>query len=366
MEVQEYIEKKVEIQTDILELIDNEEDVNGNLQKIFDHLDSQHIFEDKNEFISFIHLLHKISKNHNRTANFFFKIEQIIMHIKEHFHNFFTNSEIFNFFKADKRILLFLIEQKIIAIDQSIVDIMKNQKYQKLNYLSYFINEIESFLDEKTKEEIKELLYDIDSFEEKRQVGENESYICQLIRNDSIEDFISFINRNNIGLSSTINNSIFETNSFLLKNQATLIEYAAFFGSIQIFNFLNMNKIELKPSLWLFVIHGRNPELIHFLEDNHIKPNDQSFSECLNESIKCHHLEISDYIRNNLYQNLNEKEYIIFSKSYKYFNYTCFPKDVKNEFVFYDLCQYNYLNLVELLMNTTNLDLNMKVVFLIK
>ena len=33
-----------------------------------------------------------------------------------------------------------------------------------------------------------------------------------------------------------------------------------------------MNGVELTPSLWLFVIHGQNPELIHRLEEQHIEP----------------------------------------------------------------------------------------------
>ena len=201
-----------------------------------------------------------------------------------------------------------------------------------------------------------------DLFDENRMNGENEDYICYLIRNDMIEDFIVYINKNNTSLSKSINPSIFESNPFLLKNKPNLIEYSAFYGSIQIFKFLFMNKIDLKPSLWLYVIHGRNPDLIHFLEENHIKPKDTSFKECLNESLKCHHIELTNYIQNNLYPNPNENEFYLFSKSYRYYNYSCFPKELINEYVFYDLCQYNYIKLVELLINTTNIDMNFKVV----
>ena len=51
----------------------------------------------------------------------------------------------------------------------------------------------------------------------------------------------------------------------------TLIEYAAFFGSIQIFKYLVKNGVELYPSLWNFAIHGNNPELISFLEDSGLR-----------------------------------------------------------------------------------------------
>ena len=72
-------------------------------------------------------------------------------------------------------------------------------------------------------------------FEENRRVGENHNYICKLIRNDSLIEFIQYVNQTNFSISLKINHSIFETKSFLLKNEPTLIEYSAFFGSIQIF-----------------------------------------------------------------------------------------------------------------------------------
>ena len=59
------------------------------------------------------------------------------------------------------------------------------------------------------------------------------------------------VTRNNIGPNSTINPSIYETNNFLFKSRndgTTLIEYAAFFGSIQIFNYLRLSGSELTPS----------------------------------------------------------------------------------------------------------------------
>ena len=76
----------------------------------------------------------------------------------------------------------------------------------------------------------------------------DDQYITELIRNDSIDEFITYINKNDYPIQSTIENSIFETNSLLLERKATLIEYTAFYGSIQIFKYLYLNKVELKPS----------------------------------------------------------------------------------------------------------------------
>ena len=51
-----------------------------------------------------------------------------------------------------------------------------------------------------------------------------------------------------------------------------MIEYAAFFGSIQIIRYLQYNNVSLANTLWLYAVHSYNAELIHFLEENKIKP----------------------------------------------------------------------------------------------
>ena len=70
------------------------------------------------------------------------------------------------------------------------------------------------------------------------------------------------------------------------KKGIKLIEYAAFFGSYEIVNYLISEKQELTPSLWLYAIHGQNAELLHILEDNKVLPEDETYTECLNESCK--------------------------------------------------------------------------------
>ena len=103
-------------------------------------------------------------------------------------------------------------------------------------------------------------------FDQYRLDTENENTICNLIRQDSIENFIVLFTKKGLTANNKIQNSIYETKSFLLKqNNISLIEYAAFFGSIQVFQFLQINGADLKPSLWMFSIHGKNAEIIHFL-----------------------------------------------------------------------------------------------------
>ena len=85
--------------------------------------------------------------------------------------------------------------------------------------------------------------------EQKISIGENDNYICELIRNDSIEDFVTYVNQQCIDLTNYfIKKSIFETNYVLQNNTITLIEYAFFFGSLQIIKYLMLNRCELTYS----------------------------------------------------------------------------------------------------------------------
>ena len=107
----------------------------------------------------------------------------------------------------------------------------------------------------------------IDNFEYKRKICENESYICHLIQNDSIDNIIEYIKRCKISFSKKIDFSIFETNPYLLKKKnVNLIKCATFFGSIRFFKYMLLNNASLESSLWMYTIHGNNPEIIHILE----------------------------------------------------------------------------------------------------
>ena len=153
----------------------------------------------------------------------------------------------------------------------------------------------------------------------------------------------------------------------------SLIEYAAFFGSFQIFKYLLFNKVEATPSLWLYSIHSNNSEMIYYLESNKIptptfQNNDDNdyfgyeeeeynsnnnYILCLTESIKCHHNDITDYIINNFIDDHKkcsaQKEEIV-SNIIKYFNYKYFQIDDIIEHGFFYLNHYNYNKLVKLLL----------------
>lgn len=160
-----------------------------------------------------------------------------------------------------------------------------------------------------------------------------------------------------------MNHSIFETNPLLIQKRSKIIEYAAFFGSIQIFQYLLMNNVELTPSLWLYEIHGRNPEIIHLLEENHVEPYDKTYTEYFKESIKCHHNEIAKYIEINLLKEkieMNESNFKNNSICYGFHYYSLEIEDLK--FPFFYACLYDHFQIVELLIRTKKVNLNQTII----
>ena len=212
--------------------MDNDEDI----EKIIKLITTNKLIENKYELKSFLQLIYSISNNHHRSSDFFQKIEKLLLNIITNIKQNFTPKELVKLFYHSKTIILFFIEQKVIFID----DLPQN-----FDFLIYFYPEIEETLKEEEQkqqyikyfEDLK-IEYEKEAFISKRKIGENDSYICSLIREDSVEDFIAYTNRSNISLSSFVRFSLFETHQYLKENKCSLIEYAAFFGSIQIFNYL--------------------------------------------------------------------------------------------------------------------------------
>lgn len=133
-------------------------------------------------------------------------MQQIISCLSTEIKQKFTNDEIYDLFKNDKKILLNLYNNKVLIPDKS--HFIKENKYE--NWV-FFLHEIKTF---SSDEEIQNILNDFSSptesilndFDHKREIGENDSYIAQLIRDDLVDDFISYITRTSTSLKSTRTN----------------------------------------------------------------------------------------------------------------------------------------------------------------
>lgn len=110
---------------------------------------------DNHEYLrEILQIVSKISVNHHRNPDFYTNIEKIILQLVPEIKDSFANSEIFNLFKKDKRILLFLFKNKILNIDKSII----NHFYTKSSmiYSKFFSKEIELFTIGQIKTELKD------------------------------------------------------------------------------------------------------------------------------------------------------------------------------------------------------------------
>ena len=356
MEIELFIRKRKEIYSSLMEFIGTADD--NVIEFLKNDLKKLEILKNKEEMVFILQLISKISDNHHRYPNLLNKLLQIIQFLVQETQSEISSFEIYQIFKNNKCFLLQLFEQGVIQPDSNIIsDIMISRDSNKFPYKHYLYSGIKSFIDESQQKSIESEIkhnYDeeIEKFEEKCRIGENDSYICSLIRQDSVEEFITYINRTMTPLSSHIQPSIFESNLFLIGKKPTLIEYASFFGSIQIIRYLKYSKVNLIDKLWLYGVHSNNAELIHFLEENGNKlkeknqivktdgepnnhqtnvrktlhKNDQSitYEGIYKESIICHHNEIADYIKNNfLYEKLNCISILL-----NCFNYNFIPNDI--------------------------------------
>ena len=378
--IDRYIDIMRNIQDEILKAFDPKKDSESLKDDLIYNLSKFNILNNNDVFRSFLHLLSKIYENRHQFQDNLKIIESIIIHYKKYILDIFQNCEIFTIFKNDNRLLLFLINSEILKIDKFVINAMKNEKYS-----SFFFPEIKDFLKISQKSKIEAMM--TDDFLEKRQIGENHSYICQLIRNDSIDQFITHISQTNLPLSYEIEDSIFETNSFLIGIRPNLIEYAAYFGSIQIFQYLQTKDVLLTESIWFYAIHSDNSEILQILEDNDVKPQKEVAVKLFMESIACHYNDIASYIYDNYINNNNDENSndnnddnndnnnnnnVINNDNitmippafyFKSYNFAYIETEFINYSNFVDLCEYDYSFFVDRLMKTiTPDDLNKKVV----
>ncbi|KAK8844214.1 hypothetical protein M9Y10_024420 [Tritrichomonas musculus] len=387
--MESYIADKKKLHAAILEFLENsdenlddtvDEECFERLSPILEQQVKDGAFENMKEFLL---IIKNISDEH-RVTNFP-RTKQLLLHYKHQIKQTLSNEEIFYIFEDNKLLVHFLLTNDIIRMTDMICKSMMNKYGPKRNrYCHFFYPELERFLGEEKMKWVKNELLNIsenifDNYDLKRQEGENDSHICSMIRNDSVEEFISYVTRSGYSLSSQIPPSIFETNLFLIERKnTTLIEYSAFFGSIQIFQYLMMNGVKLTTSLWLYVIHSNNAELIHILETSNVcrpkfenknekelnEPNNE-YLRCLIESIKCHNNDFAYYFQNNFLsqeaKDSKRKEAII-ANCIKYHNYYYFETEAIKDHGFFYLNFYKYNELFNLLLKEKEEGIKLRII----
>lgn len=358
--VQDYIIEKKELRNNLIYYIDNGGDCN--LEKLIDIFEKQKYRGNRSEIKQVLYLMSIISIDHYKCQDFWNRMEQILLYFKSDITNLFSNEEILNIFKmANKHILLFLLNEKLLFID----DISLQSIYEYPRYFYYFFPEIQQFLSENQQNEMKKNMINInenifDDFEKKRQLAANDSYICTLIRDDKVKEFVFYVNHANIPLSSSVPDSIFETSQFLLAKKVKLIDYAAFYGAIKIFLYLLGHGVNISYITWNCAILSNNFKLIKMLLDDVYFAQDVLYDQLLEIAIQAHHDKVADFFLNN-YADSSGNKFI--ENALQYHNYAYFPDDFDNLINFMFLCKHDYFYLVKVLFETKKFDLYQDPIF---
>ena len=276
-----------------LDTSDNNQDTNSqNLSNLIQELKKKKIEDDRSSLDDFLRMLVHIASNHHRSIDFFPKIANLLVSLKTEIQKYYSNEDLFNLFSHAEPVIVLL----------------KDNLFQ-------FTNEVNTIINSKDNQDLKQYYYPDDKKNEieNQKTGENHNQICTLIRLDEAPNFIDLVSHENISLEAKIDPSPFETNDFLKKHsEVTLLQYAAFCGSVAVFNHISNAKPELLESdIWEYAIHGRNYEIINTLKEKTVSAPNDNYESCLNLSISSHHSELIRTIQDDLAnppENAEEEE----------------------------------------------------------
>lgn len=176
-----YCQQKKIIYDILLSYIEEDGENEEDYQRLIIQIEIQNIREDVEELKEFLKLLSCVSNNHRRYILLINKIEKILLYFSEVLKHALPDFEIFEIFKNNPRIYHFLHKNKIINVTEDIIKLMNIDNNLQI-FLPYFNKENELIKSEEV--------------EEKLEIGENDSYLCKIIRDDLIDEFIEYIGEN--------------------------------------------------------------------------------------------------------------------------------------------------------------------------
>lgn len=340
MNYPDFFEKIKELDSLFQEYFEKEEFNESVYQSITDIISFQKMTEVRSKFKILINLMANIVSYHRVGHNFEEKFEKIIQFLD--IFKTFTPNQIFKFFRFSRRSLYYFFRHKLITPnDNMLKEIIKNNFHYYL--FNYIPNSLYTY--KQCGYVIHSVAYSMpQNSQELLEIGENNFQICSLIRKDLVEEFVTYVSTNNFQLNTMIPLSYFETNPFLCGKSVSLIQYAAFFGSIQIFQYLKMNSVYLDQSLWEFAIHGQSPEIIHLLEENRITLPKEKLPGLIEEAIKCHYSNIATYLIN---KDDELKPDSFYRFAYTYYNFEFFLEEMNYGYIFLFACDYDYIDIAK-------------------
>ena len=218
----------------------------------------------------------------------------LICSLKDLIKKFLTPHELYNVLRLEisNFFLLELISHQIMLFS----DLFSIPRDDGDDFQQFFAPELIIYNRAEYESKFKDM--DLQKHIKTRETGENESQIASIIMRDDINEFINYVSQTNIQYNSEIPDSIYEKCFYLTQKykKITVIEYCAFFGSINIFKYLVSNKATETNNLGFYSIAGGCFEIVHLCEQMNC-----NFSAGLKAALIFHQYDVLDYLLSNGY-----------------------------------------------------------------
>lgn len=134
-----YLNEMQNLQHVLLEYIDSESEDEVNFRELINKYENSNISKKRDTIKDFLYLISSIANNH-RAPNLIQRIEQLLIHLKNQIEENFTSIDLLMIFKKNKRIILFLLKERLIVPDKTMSQIIID-----MNYHQYFYPEFKEF-----------------------------------------------------------------------------------------------------------------------------------------------------------------------------------------------------------------------------
>lgn len=141
MNSHKYIENMKTIQNILVSFLDNQSSFDNLNKAILTKIINSQNLESKQEFKSFLYLLSNVAQYHFQGQHFFKRVKQIIDYYKGYIKKYYSNSEILNIFKDNKRILLYLHKKGIIKIHKELFEKLGLNNFKKESHENITVSE---------------------------------------------------------------------------------------------------------------------------------------------------------------------------------------------------------------------------------
>ncbi|OHT02579.1 hypothetical protein TRFO_30244 [Tritrichomonas foetus] len=175
--------------------------------------------------------------------------------------------------------------------------------------------------------------------------GVNPDDIATSIRNDDLKTFKILCRNPN----ATILPSPYERCSFINKCERTLLEYAAFFGALKCFSYLQLNNAKMSRNMYQFAIAGGNTQILKICETYHTP-----YIDTLRAAIIYHRPDICE----NYFVNDHEilEKCIEFNQTQVFLNFV--KENQNHNSLLFEVCRQDNTGFLEILFRCNDLDLN--------